>query len=150
MNISLIFHWQKPRQRQYSVQDEKGTKLIRLSKCFFKILTCCLMKTALKQLESLYSKQLKSVKCGCFESLGFYFTKSDIQSWLSRLLWWLSVKESTCQCRRLGFDPCIRKIPWRRKWQPHSSILAWKIPWIEEPGRLQSTELQKSWTWLSD
>ena len=26
----------------------------------------------------------------------------------------------------------------------HSSILAWKIPWIEEPGRLQSTGLQKS------
>ena len=21
---------------------------------------------------------------------------------------------------------------------PHSSTLAWKIPWIEEPGRLQS------------
>ena len=26
----------------------------------------------------------------------------------------------------------------------HSSILAWEIPWIEEPGRLQSIELQKS------
>ena len=24
----------------------------------------------------------------------------------------------------------------------HSSILAWKIPWLEEPGRLQSTGLQ--------
>ena len=30
-------------------------------------------------------------------------------------------KESTCQCRRCkrhGFDPWVRKIPWRRKWQP--------------------------------
>ena len=25
----------------------------------------------------------------------------------------------------------------------HSSILAWKIPWTEEPGRLQSMELQR-------
>ena len=25
----------------------------------------------------------------------------------------------------------------------HSSILAWKTPWAEEPGRLQSTGLQK-------
>ena len=25
----------------------------------------------------------------------------------------------------------------------HSSILAWKIPWIEEPGRLQSMGLQR-------
>ena len=29
-----------------------------------------------------------------------------------------SGKESTCQSRRGGFDPWIRKIPWRRKWQP--------------------------------
>ena len=32
---------------------------------------------------------------------------------------------------------------------PHSSTLAWKIPWTEEPGRLQSTESQ-SRTRLSD
>ena len=25
-----------------------------------------------------------------------------------------------------------------RQWHPHSSTLAWKIPWMEEPGRLQS------------
>ena len=25
----------------------------------------------------------------------------------------------------------------------HSSILAWKVPWIEEPGELQSMELQR-------
>ena len=31
---------------------------------------------------------------------------------------WLSGKESTRQCRRRGFDPWSRKIPWRRKWQP--------------------------------
>ena len=34
------------------------------------------------------------------------------------LPWWLSGKESTCQCRRCGFDPWVGKIPWRRKWQP--------------------------------
>ena len=32
----------------------------------------------------------------------------------------------------------------------HSSILAWKIPWAEEPGGLQSTGSQKSQTQLSD
>ena len=34
---------------------------------------------------------------------------------------WLSGKESSCQCRRqrrCGFDPWVRKTPWRRKWQP--------------------------------
>ena len=34
---------------------------------------------------------------------------------------WLSGKESAWPCRslrRLGFYPCVRKIPWSRKWQP--------------------------------
>ena len=26
---------------------------------------------------------------------------------------------------------------------PHSSTLAWKIPWTEEPGKLQSMRLQR-------
>ena len=26
--------------------------------------------------------------------------------------------DSTCQCRRSRFDPWVRKISWRRKWQP--------------------------------
>ena len=36
---------------------------------------------------------------------------------------WSSGKESVCQCRRRGFDPCVRKIFWRRKWQPISVFL---------------------------
>ena len=32
----------------------------------------------------------------------------------------------------------------------HSSILAWRIPWAEEPGGLQSTGLQRVLTPLSD
>ena len=34
------------------------------------------------------------------------------------LLWWLSGKECRRNCRRRGFHPWVRKIPWRRKWQP--------------------------------
>ena len=36
------------------------------------------------------------------------------------LPWWFSGKGSACQCRRCGFNPWVRKIPWRRKWQPTS------------------------------
>ena len=32
----------------------------------------------------------------------------------------------------------------------HSSTLAWKIPWTEEPGGLQSMGVLKSRTWLND
>ena len=31
---------------------------------------------------------------------------------------WLSGSESTWLCRRLRFSLWVRKIPWRRKWQP--------------------------------
>ena len=31
---------------------------------------------------------------------------------------WLSVEEFTCQCKRCGFNPCVWKSPWRRKWKP--------------------------------
>ena len=32
----------------------------------------------------------------------------------------------------------------------HSTTLAWKIPWMEKPGGLQSMGVSKSWTRLSD
>ena len=38
-------------------------------------------------------------------------------------------KESTCQCRRrkkCRFDPWVRNIPWRRKWQPSPLFLPGK------------------------
>ena len=36
-----------------------------------------------------------------------------------------------------------REDPLEKEMAPHSSILAWKIPWIEEPGRLQSMGSQR-------
>ena len=65
-----------------------------------------------------------------------------------------SGQEHACQCRRLkscGFDPWVQKIPRRRVrsmgqedpleegMATHSSVLAWRIPWTEEAGGLQST-----------
>ena len=72
------------------------------------------------------------------------------------LLTWLSGKESTCQCRRHGFDPWVGKIPLEKGMATLSSILAWRIPWTEEPGWLQSMGLQRvrhdwainTFTWL--
>ena len=53
---------------------------------------------------------------------------------------WLSSKESACQRRRLGFDPWD---PLEKEMAPHSSILACRIPWTEEPHRLQSMGLHR-------
>ena len=40
--------------------------------------------------------------------------------------------------------------PLEKEMATQSSILAWEIPWTEEPGGLQSVGLQKSQTQLSD
>ena len=60
--------------------------------------------------------------------------ESDRTEWLSLSLFkwtlglprWLSGKESTCQCRGWGFNPWVRKIPWRGKWQPTPVFLPGK------------------------
>ena len=40
--------------------------------------------------------------------------------------------------RSLGWED-----PLEKEMETHSSILAWRIPWMEEPGGLQSTGLQR-------
>ena len=57
----------------------------------------------------------------------------------------LSGKQFTCNAGN-GFNAWVGKIPLEKKVKIHSSILAWEIPWTEEPGGLQSKKLQKSWT----
>ena len=55
-------------------------------------------------------------------------------------------KESASQLRglkRCSFNSWIRKIFWRREIATHSSILAWRIPWTEEPGRMESKGSQR-------
>ena len=45
--------------------------------------------------------------------------------------------------KRCTFDPWVRKIPLKEGMANHSSILAWEIPWTEEPGGPQSIESQR-------
>ena len=81
------------------------------------------------------------------------------------LPWCLSGKEFACQCRRWGFSLWVRKIPWRRKWQPTPVFwpgkfhgwrsLAGYSPWghkewasTQRPNSLQhafSAQLCKGW-----
>ena len=59
-----------------------------------------------------------------------------------RLPWWLRGSSICLQYGRPRFDSWIGKIPWRMKWQ-HTPVFAWRIPWTDEPGRLQSQGLQR-------
>ena len=64
-----------------------------------------------------------------------YYTANDLIFFYIGLPQWL--KEPACQSRRLKrleFDPCVRVDPLKKEVATLSSILAWKIPWTEEPG----------------
>ena len=51
-------------------------------------------------------------------------------------------KESTCNAGDLGSIPGSGN-PLEKELATHSSILAWRIPWTEESGGLQSTGSQR-------
>ena len=59
---------------------------------------------------------------------------NKLTSRLPRWCQWKSFCLPQQETHRHGFDLWVRNIPWCKKWHP---ILTWKIPQIEEPGRLR-------------
>ena len=60
---------------------------------------------------------------------------------------WLSSKESACQLKETK-EMWVQSLGWEdpleEEMAVHSSILAGRISWTEEPGRLQSMGLQRA------
>ena len=50
---------------------------------------------------------------------------------------WLRSREAACQCRRRGFVLLQEEVA------THCGAPAWRVPWTEEPGGLQSVGLQR-------
>ena len=53
-------------------------------------------------------------------------------------------KDSACNARDMGSIPGSG-YPLEKGVATHCTILAWRIPWTEEPGRLQSMELPRAY-----
>ena len=84
------------------------------------------------------------------EGLSSCFTGDDTEAWASQVL--LVLKNSPANAgdiRGTGSIPGLGN-PLEEGMATHSSILAWRIPWTEEPGGLQSMGVAKSLTQLSD
>ena len=58
------------------------------------------------------------------------------------------VKNPPANAGDAGSIPGLGRSP-GKEMATHSSILAWEVPLTKEPGGLQFTGLQKSWTQLS-
>ena len=56
--------------------------------------------------------------------------------------------EALAKCLPAVWETGVRSLgqedPLEKEMATHSSTLAWKIPWMEESGRLQSIELQRA------
>ena len=79
-----------------------------------------------------HPSMLFSMKCFIVTPRGFLggtVIKNLSANIVKQLFSSLKKKESTCQHRICGFEEKAT----------HSSILAWRIPWTEEPGGRQST-----------
>ena len=63
--------------------------------------------------------------------------------WASQVAQWLKNPPATQEMQETSVRSLGQKIPWRREWQPTPGILAFGIPWTEEPGGLQSIELER-------
>ena len=60
---------------------------------------------------------------------------------------WASLVAQMVKCLPAMPETYVRSLGWEdpleKEMATHSTILAWKIPWTEEPGRLQSMGFQR-------
>ena len=61
----------------------------------------------------------------------------------AELPWWLRQLRICLPFRRHWFDPWRSEGPLEKGTATHSSILAWRIPWTEEPGGLHPMGSQR-------
>ena len=54
------------------------------------------------------------------------------------------IEKETEDCAVLCLVTQLHPTPLEKGMATHSSILTWRIPWTEEPGKLQSVGLQES------
>ena len=101
--------------------------------------------------QTMYSER----HCEWFEDMK---PMGNIKSKLSQPYHVIIVKWASLVAQMVKNLPAVQKTQvWSLGWEhlgkgisTHSSILAWEIPWTEEPGQLQPMGSQKSWTQLSD
>ena len=133
-----------------------------------------LLKPGLENFEHYFTSVWDECNCAVvWAFFGIAFLRDWNENWLFPVLWpllsfpnlltyWvqhfhsiifsiyfsgLSGKESTCQSMQEAWAWSLgQENPLEKEMATYSSILAWKIPWTEEPGGLQCIGLQKSRT----
>ena len=114
-----------------------GSKITADGDCSHEIKRCLLLgRKVMTNLDSIFKSRdiILSTKVCLVKAMVFPVVTYGCESW--------TIKKA--ECRRIDVFElwCWRRLlrvpSTARTMAPHSSILAWKIPWAEEPGRLQS------------
>ena len=84
----------------------------------------------------------------CLVILIYLFMVAPGLCWASQVALIVKNLPANVGDERCGFDLWVGKIPLEKEMATHSSVLAWRIPWTEEPGGLQSVGYT-DWTGLS-
>ena len=79
--------------------------------------------------------------------LGRFIREYSCMQWASLVAQWQRIQLSM---QETGVWSLAHEDPLEKEMAIHSRILAWRIPWTEEPGGLQSMRSKKSWTRLSN
>ena len=96
------------------------------------------LKDSIRKLLELIGEFSKGAgyKINTQKSLAFLYTNNEKSERVIKES--ISFTIATKRIKFLGIN-----LPKEKAMAPHSSTLAWKIPWTEEPGRLQSIGLQR-------
>ena len=104
----------------------------------FKLSAGCLSVAKVREMQSLPQRGSQSLGRKVIKLALMYSVHLD------GLPLWLRWRSICLQCRRPGFDPLARKIPLEKGMATHSSILAWRIPWTEEPSGYSPQDCKES------
>ena len=106
-------------------------------------------------MQLLHSKKKKKKKYRSCCQMGWGILW-NLEQFLSTIYKHASLVAQTIKRLPAMWETWVRSLgqedPLQKEMATHSSTLAWKIPWTEEPGRLQSMWLQRvrhDWTFLS-
>ena len=83
-----------------------------------------------------------------FYFVGTVFTKKKLDNLWASLV--VQMVKNLHAVQKTQVQSLGREDPLEKRMATHFSILAWRIPWTEELGRLQSIGVVKIWTLLSD
>ena len=84
----------------------------------------------------------------CVAVHGITDSRTQLSNWTNCKRWKELILLAKQELQETQIQSLGGEEPLKEKIAIHSSILAWRIPWTEEPGWLQSMGIQ-SWTWMS-